>query len=381
MSRTSTLLLLVTLGFSLVGWRVRGPDAVPTPQSIDAASLFTPSAGPWTGAKPSTRAADLGLAAQHALTWLETEGTRDLRAGHAGLLEEQGVSLERVKKTLAFVAAVADEDAGKPTQRLEDPAFWAQHFDVYAWRAKAAGASDDRIRLTRYLVYQVRGSLTRGEHFDTALYAVPEDEAGLSLEAAEQKKDSLTRFRYDRPAVLAGVYEDGGAADGRAFPLVYLSRADALQAQLQGTIEVQLDDGSTRLFNVDRPNGFPYEKGATLEKQPRYWYFRPVDGLYGYGPEPARKVKLVAGASLAGDVYNLGVGKLVALSWPGQGGTVVRLAVLGDTGGAFQPNLGQLDYLAGSFPSKEAFLEATKDMPDRVNAGIVLLKEGASDAP
>lgn len=376
MSRRLALCLLAALSLALVAWSVRGPEGAMSAQMVDGTRLFVPETGPWTGAATATPAADLGAAAQSALDWLAAEKARDPLAAHAGLLGERGVSLERVERTLAFVARVAREDKGQAKQRLEDPAFWAEHFEFYAWKAKAAGGADDRIRLTRYLVYQVRGSLTRGEHFDTALYSVPEDEAGLTLSQAEAKKETLTRFKYDRPTVLSGIYEEGGAAQGRAFALVYLSRADALQAQLQGTIEVRLDDGSTRLFNVDRPNGFPYEKGATLEKQPRYWYFRPVDGVLGYGPEPSRKVKLVAGASLAGDVYNLGLGKLVALSWAGPGGRVVKLAVLGDTGGAFQPNLGQLDLLAGFFPSKEAFLEATKGIPDRVDAGLLLLREG-----
>lgn len=375
MRRPVLLLSLCLLGLVLGAWTVRGPEGVSSSQTVDGGRLFAAAAPPWQAAKVATKAEDLGRAARNALDWLERVGPSDARVTHVGALAELGVDPERLKRTLRFVAETAEADAGAPAQRLEDPAFWAERFELHLWRASAGGASDDRVRLTRYLVYQVEGSLTKGEHFDTALYAVPEDEVGLTPEQAEGKKSALLRYRYDRPAVLAGVYEEGGAAAGKAFPLVYLSRQDALQAQLQGTIEVRLGDGSTRLFNVDRPNGFPYERGASLEKQPRYWYFRPVDGVYGYGPEPARKVKLVAGASLAGDVYNLGLGQLIGLSWSGPQGRVLKPAVLGDTGGAFQPNLAQLDLLAGFFPNKEAFLAATREIPERVDAGILLLKE------
>lgn len=364
---------------ALGAWTVRGPDGAPTDRSVAPDRLFVAGAGPWQGATLLTPAGDLGAAAGSAADWLEVEGAGDRRAGHAGVLGALGPSLDQVRATLRFVATVAAVDGATGANRLQDPAFIAEHFDYYAWRASAWSGEDDRLRLTRYLVYQVQGSMVKNAVYTTALYAVPDDEVGLSEAEAEAKKSSLLRYKYSRPQVLGGVFEPGGASAGRAWPLVYLTRADALQAQLQGTVEVKLSSGSSQLFNVHRPNGFAYEKGATLEKQPRYWYFRPVDGLYGYGAED--RVKLTPGASVAGDVYNLGVGKLIALSWPSGAGRAVRLVVLGDTGGAFQPNLGQLDYLAGSFPSKDAFLAATRDMPDRVDAGILVLKQPAPDAP
>ena len=367
------LITLVFLSLLALGaWTVRGPDGAPSDRTIAPERLFGAAAGPWAGATLLTPSADLAAAAGSAADWLDSEGPADPRVGHAGALGALGPTLDQVKATLRFVAEVSAADAASGANRLQDPVFIQAHFDYYAWRASAWGASDDHLRLTRYLVYQVQGAMVKDAVYTTALYTVPDDEVGLSESEAEAKKESLLRYKYSRPQVLAGVFEPGGAAAGRAWPLVYLTRADALQAQLQGTVEVRLSSGSSQLFNVHRPNGFAYEKGASLEKQPRYWYFRPVDGLYGYGREA--RVKLVPGASVAGDVYNLGLGKLIALSWPSPKGTVVRLVVLGDTGGAFQPNLGQLDYLAGSFPSKDAFLAATRDMPDRVDAGILVLK-------
>ena len=56
------------------------------------------------------------------------------------------------------------------------------------------------------------------------------------------------------------------------------------------------------------------------------------------------------------------------------GGTV-RLVVLSDTGGAFQPNLFQLDYLAGSYPGYTEFQRATENIPPRVGAGVLLLRQ------
>lgn len=368
MSRALALWVVAVAAW--MGWPVRGLDAIPTGRSIAPDAVFT--AAPMVTGRLLTPGVDLGLAAKGAGDWLDAVGAGEARAGHAGLLGELGVDLARVRATLKYVEQVAAEDAVSGAKRLEDPAFIAEHFDYYAWHARAWSGDDDRVRLTRYLIYQVHGSMSRTETYTTALYAIPDDEAGLSEAEADASRAALLRYRYSRPQVLAGVYEPGGVSAGRAWPLVYLTRQDALQAQLQGTVEVQLDDGRRQLFNVHRPNGFPYDRSATLEKQPRYWYFRPVDGVYGYGSDP--RVKLVPGATVAGDVYNLGLGKLIALRWTGASGPSVRLVVLGDTGGAFQPNLGQLDYLAGTFPSKEAFLAATRDLPDRVDAGILVLK-------
>ena len=88
----------------------------------------------------------------------------------------------------------------------------------------------------------------------------------------------------------------------------------------------------------------------------------------GWGND--RKIPLVPLVSVAGDVYNLGLGKLIALEGPD--GT--RLAVLSDTGGAFQPNLYQLDLLAGTFDDHAHFLRETSDIPTHVTAGLLVVR-------
>jgi membrane-bound lytic murein transglycosylase len=124
------------------------------------------------------------------------------------------------------------------------------------------------------------------------------------------------------------------------------------------------------MYNVWRNNAIPYDpavKDGNL--QARYWYFRPVVGILGVEQIPLRP-----DAAVAGDVWNVGLGKLVALSWDGPYGPEVHLVVLADTGGAFQPNLFQLDWLAGAFPSAEAFADWEKTMPNRVRAAVLIRK-------
>jgi hypothetical protein len=53
------------------------------------------------------------------------------------------------------------------------------------------------------------------------------------------------------------------------------------------------------------------------------------------------------------------------------------MAVIADTGGAFENNLYQLDYLAGSYASIEQYYDANKYMPDYIDAWIVILKSSS----
>jgi hypothetical protein len=220
---------------------------------------------------------------------------------------------------------------------------------------------DHRIRLTRYLVYASSGSATRTATHDTALYAAPHGDD------AEGRPSRLGHTRQD---VYGGVYEAGGTSEGAAAPLVWLSRRDVNRALMQGTVHVQLD-GGPKLYNVHLNNGIAYDRSVRDSNlQARYWYFREVDGFYGHGLPEGDKIRVEPGVTVAGDVYNLGLGKLVLLRY----GDTARLAVLADTGGAFQPNLYQLDWFSGVYPTHEAFAAATREIPDRVEASFLVAR-------
>jgi hypothetical protein len=51
------------------------------------------------------------------------------------------------------------------------------------------------------------------------------------------------------------------------------------------------------------------------------------------------------------------------------------LGIIADTGGAFLPNLGQLDYLAGVFPSRREFWEYNRRLPEYTQAYILIQKK------
>jgi membrane-bound lytic murein transglycosylase len=273
------------------------------------------------------------------------------------------LTLDQRQQTLhSLTSSSIDLNDRAAVERCYALAKWTPDSD--RWKGK--------IRLTRYLVYSVNGSDEATPEYNHALYAVPNDEEGLSLGDAEKRKAALDRFRYTRQDIAAGVFREGGGAAGRARPLVWLSHENHEQAILQGTIAVQTATGR-RLFNVDRDNGIPYDRRVKATKeQRRYWYFRETDAVRGYGASGSTKISLQPNVSVAGDVDNLGLGTLLAL----EAADGLRLVIVSDTGGAFQPNLHQLDLYTGVYPDRPSFDRATGGVGDVVTGWVLTLRPG-----
>lgn len=351
------------ISLSAFAWPLRGPNNEVTSREVSVEAIFSESEPDWSGAVVQTDPAALAQLARATLDYIDHAPSNDPGGVHAGMLTEMGVSLEDVRAALAFVIQTAEEDARTGESRLTDPNFLAENFRLIRWSPDTIGARTrghslpaGQLRMTRYLVYQLTGSPIRTETYRHPLYAVPSDEC---------------RTRYTRMEVINGIYDDNPHGC-TAEPLVWMTRRGVFEAMMQGTVEVTLPDGEARLFNVARPNEMPYDPSIrSPSAQKRYWYFAEVDGVMGWGPAPPNKVRLQPNVAVAGDVYNLGLGKLIAL----QSGDELRLVVLADTGGAFQPNLFQLDFFVGSYPSRSIFHEATKHLPSTVEASILLLKD------
>lgn len=336
--------MLTLLLTAALAWEVVAPQGAPGRQ-VDA--LFEASS--WPAARLQTDPADLKRVAGATAAWLRAHP--DDPGATAGALADVKVKPLDVLRTLDTIVAMTDAE-------LADPAVLAARFQTWRWTPDVEGAAatkiavTDRIRLTRYLVYRAEGSPTRTAAHDTALYAAPADPT-----------------RFTRSEVRAGVYRPGGEAAGEASPLVWLSRRDANRALMQGSTEVHVPDAPATVFNVHRHNNIPYVRGLKdPDLQDRYWYFRAVDQVRGYGTED--KIPLAPWVSVAGDPANLGIGQIVALELHDG----LQLAVLSDTGGAFQPNLFQLDLYTGTWAEHAAFKEGTRRVPDRVPAWILVAR-------
>ena len=81
--------------------------------------------------------------------------------------------------------------------------------------------------------------------------------------------------------------------------------------------------------------------------------------------------------TFAGDIYQLGLAPLVFSKFDFSTHSEYRMAVIADTGGAFENNLYQLDYLAGSYTSIEQYYSANKHLPDYIDAWIMILKHAS----
>jgi hypothetical protein len=139
---------------------------------------------------------------------------------------------------------------------------------------------------------------------------------------------------------------------------------------MEGTILIKFNDGTQGFFNVDRSNEIAYIKGLDRKEQKRYWYFKPVDKIKGYGQAIENKISIEPGVTFAGDVLNIGLGKMVVIS----SADGMRMGTIADTGGAFLPNLHQLDFLAGTFDGKPAFDKAARSLPEYATAYFLVKK-------
>lgn len=340
-----------------LAWPELGPDGVPTGATVDAHARFSRASLP---NKPIVVDPALSAVADSALQWLTS--APDEAASTAGALSDLGYTIGDTTAVLRLLVSAGNAAMVTGHNPLTDRAFVDANLQLLSWRPDRTAAAahnvavTDKIRLTRYLVYEVDGRMAPDETFNTALYGAPSEETG-------------DRLRYTRQDVLRGVYEPGGEAEGHAPPLAWVTRESLFRGLMQGSVQVNLPDGSSMLFNVDVNNNIPYNRDEhDSSKQARYWYFREVPGLRGYTTPGRPPIDIAPRATVAGDVYNLGLGRVVLLDV----GAELWLTVLADTGGAFQPNLYQLDWLSGVYPSYEAYQRATANVPERVAASLLV---------
>jgi hypothetical protein len=299
------------------------------------------------------------------LEYIKKYKGKDPRAVGPGLFSSHRVTLADVEATLIFCRDILTEDLKEGKNiRLRDPNFLNEHFRVLRWFPEPENPGmKDRIRITKYAVFTIAGREKKDTIFKCALYALPDDEKGMTPQEAKKHKDKLSRFKYTKQMVLAGVYAKGGAK-----PLIWVRRHGLEKALMQGTICIEDEQNRKRYFNVCRGNGIPYDPGINdPQNQKRYWYFFEVKEPKGYGMDAGSMLTIYPDAALAGDVAKLGLGKIMAIK-----SRKIRIGVLADTGGAFTHGLNRLDYYAGVFGKSEEFREKIKTMPEFAEVYILI---------
>jgi hypothetical protein len=295
--------------------------------------------------------------------YFEERSGSDPDVQRQGILATQGVTVADIMKTLDFMILTLQEDIqAKRPIRLQDSTFLNANFRVIQWTAfNPTLKKEQRLRMTKYAVFSHPGSRTPTAEFDLALYALKSNPDA-----------DRVRSKYTKQDVVKSIYEPGGKEFGTVEPLAYLNREGLESALIEGTVSIEFTDGTSAFFNVDRNNGIPFHKGVPPIEQQRYWYFRQVDNIKGYGRTVDTKISIKPGVTFAGDVLNIGLGRMVVTEDASGGKSGLRMGVIADTGGAFLPNLHQLDFLAGVFDSKAKFNDRIRKLPEYIKAYILV---------
>ncbi|WP_088241799.1 hypothetical protein [Calothrix rhizosoleniae] len=323
-----------------------------------------------TGKLPKSKVnfnqSDLLVVLNNTRDYFRNHSQADPDVMRPGILATKGVTVEDTLKTLDFMIAVLEEDiANKRITRLQDPNFINQHFRVIKWTAHNPKRTRQRnLRITKYAVFTHPGSRTKTSTFNIPVYSL-------------KNSESTDKFykKYTKQDVLSGIYEAGGEEFGKVNTLVYLTRQGFEEALMQGTILINFPDKTQAFFNVDKNNGMPYVRGLAARSQKRYWYFKQVESIKGYGHSIDAKISIKPGVTFAGDVLNVGLGKVVVMEYLRGGKKQLRLGVIADTGGAFLPNLYQLDFLAGIFKSQKDFRQYIRQLPTYAQSTYILVKK------
>ncbi|BAT52047.1 unknown protein [Nostoc sp. NIES-3756] len=331
--------------------------------SVDGDQILSPSQLPT--AKVNVNQADLLAVLVNTRQYFQEHASDDPDILRPGLLSTQKVTTQDILKTLDFMIAVLKEDiANNRITRLQNPNFINRNFRVIKWTAyNPENQVQKQLRITKYAVFTHPGSRKRTATFNTPIYSLKDNNLADKFYT-----------RYTKQDVLSGIYEPGGKEYGKVEPLAYLTRNGLEEALMQGTILVNFTDGTRAFFNVDRNNGMSYVRGLKATAQKRYWYFRQVDAIKGYGHKIDAKISVKPGVTFAGDVLNIGLGRIVLLEHTQGGRKQLQMGVIADTGGAFLPNLHQLDFLSGVFPSQNSFRQYIRQLPEYATVYFLVKK-------
>ncbi|MEH1856827.1 MAG: hypothetical protein V7L21_02215 [Nostoc sp.] len=331
--------------------------------NINASQIATPAKLP--NSKIKFNQGDLLTVLVNTRKYFQDYASEDPDIMRTGVLATQGVTVPDVLKTLDFMIAVLKEDiANNRATRLQDSKFINTNFRVIKWSAyNPKSKQQKQLRITKYAVFTHPGSRKKTSTFNIPIYSLKDN-----------SNNDKFYTRYTKQDVLSGIYEPGGREFGKVTTLAYLTRNGLEEAIMEGTILINFTDGYKAFFNVDRNNGMAYIRGLKATAQKRYWYFREVDAIKGYGYKIDAKISIKPGVTFAGDVLNIGLGKVIVIEHTQGGGKHLQMGVIADTGGAFLPNLYQLDFLAGIFKNKTEFGQNISQLPDYATAYFLVKK-------
>jgi len=317
-------------------------------------------------------------AAKCSLRYFISSNKKDTDLVKSKILEKRIFPHSHAKKTLRFIIKTIEEDKGKPKsqQRILNTNFLNKNFQLIKWygdkyQAEKNGTvipnwpdggelKNGKIKLTSYATFISKGSYFKTEEFPHALFSMVSNDFDKSI-----------RFWHSKQDIFNGALEKNQFKK-HVKPLVWLSKEDAEEALMQGNIVTRMPNGDEKTFIVHKSNGVPYNKKIKkFCEQKKYWYFKELND-----DEKYPKVIDLGKAAFAGDMENIGLGKIIAIRYknPINNKREIRLGVLIDRGSAFSNNLYQLDLFAGKFETKNQFRNFIKYLPNTVEAYLIKKK-------
>lgn len=334
--------------------------------------------------QPATSANTLCQQSQLTKDYIE-QHLEDVKTLGTGLPDT--VTLSRIIETLNFICAVAKHDALQPNiNRLTDTEFLTQHFEFFRWKGntqqiqqaakttqraaqkkRLLSVPEGNILLTKYYVKRAEGSSIKTTKYNQALFALPDDEENVSDADIEASRSSFIRYQHTRQAIFSGVLD----GNPQVRPLAWVETDVMHDILMQGTVVLTVD-GNERIFNVHKNNGIRYQYHKESHEQSRYWYFKPTEHVLGYGVTTDNKLPILPQVTVAADIRHLGLGSLFILQ--NRDAKFSHLVLTGDTGGAFENNHFQLDWLLGYFHGWKEFKQANRSLPAHVDVYLMVKK-------
>ena len=148
----------------------------------------------------------------------------------------------------------------------------------------------------------IPGSRQRTATFNTPVYTLRDDIAS---------EDFITQ--YTKQDVLSGIYEPGGAKFGKVEPLAYLPREGFEDAFCRAPRLSLFQMARRHFFNVDKNNGIAFSPGVDPGSKSVIGTLKKSPSLMDMDTTLRPRFRLSQTFSFAGDVLNIGLGKIVAI--------------------------------------------------------------------
>lgn len=284
------------------------------------------------------------------------------------------IALEDVRDTINFLAKMAKEHP----KQLQSHWFYNHYFDFYRWYSDGTlcpikigklprgwQGAPDAIRVTKYRMCKIHGSPYKTEKFSFPLYAPPSDEKGKTRAYIRSHQDEFIRFSYTKDEIVKGVLE----SDEKTTPVAWVTPQGYKELAMQGSAVINFDNGAElKTFRVVVANG--------KEGEDKYWFVVPYEKRKPSKKYPV-KVDPVPGVSFAGNISDLGFGKVLVMIGknPLTLEKEMRVGVLVDTGSAFQDNLCKIDFFTGYFEDHHLFDEHCKQYPHTAEMYVMIKKK------